>query len=295
MLTDHGPERQCVRHMTADWDEPELDPPFDDEVAVPRRDVVVDLAKKSLVEFFDSERERVFYQRQIQIMFEAKFFHWITAHALLELAQEGRIVSETLPLRSTGTITVYHAIGHRYWRRQAADIIRLVLRFSAPSFTQVLGLQGELMFDAGLATAGFITVARDVRSYSGKQWTETGHDLDPIYARDGIAYGAEIKDTLSYIDKEELVVKLRMCTHFGVRPLFIARMAPKNYINAVREAGGFTLIFKYQLYPFGQKGFADLVRGELGLPTDSPGRLADGTIRRFLDWHLKTLNPLHRE
>ena len=84
-------------------------------------------------------------------------------------------------------------------------------------------------------------------------------------------------------------VKVQMCSYLGLRPLFIVRMAPKSYIHEVREAGGFTLVFKYQLYPFGQKGFADQVKRELQLPTDSPSRIADGTLRRFLGWHLKSL------
>jgi len=66
-------------------------------------------------------------------------------------------------------------------------------------------------------------------------------------------------------------------------------MAPKNYINDVEREGGFTLVFKYQLYPFGQKRFADTVRETLGLFADSPVRVADGTMQRFLKWHLASL------
>ena len=48
-------------------------------------------------------------------------------------------------------------------------------------------------------------------------------------------------------------------------------------------------MFKYQLYPFGQKAFADKVHEALRLPVDSPARIADGTVQRFLNRHLKTL------
>jgi len=80
-----------------------------------------------------------------------------------------------------------------------------------------------------------------------------------------------------------------MCRHLGIRPLFIVRMAPKNYINEVQKEGGFTLVFKYQLYPFGQKEFADRVKAALGLWTDSPVRISEGTVDRFLKWHLRRL------
>ena len=65
----------------------------------------------------------------------------------------------------------------------------LVAQFSTPAFTAGLGAQGELMFDAALPTVGFLPTARKVRSYSGKEWTETEHNLDRVFERDGIAYG----------------------------------------------------------------------------------------------------------
>jgi hypothetical protein len=130
---------------------------------------------------------------------------------------------------------------------------------------------------------------RKVHSFGTAEWTETGHDLDRVFERDSIAYGTEIKNTLSYIDRDEMEIKVRMCKHLGLRPLFIVRYAPKSYVNFVREEGGFTLIFKYQLYPFGQKAFADEVQARLKLPTDSPARIEEGTVKRLLDWHLKGL------
>ena len=84
-------------------------------------------------------------------------------------------------------------------------------------------------------------------------------------------------------------IKVAMCEFLGLRPLFIVRMAPKNYVNEVQEAGGFTLIFKYQLYPFGQRVFANKVMDMLRLPIGCPDRIADGTCQRFLQWHSKHL------
>jgi hypothetical protein len=45
------------------------------------------------------------------------------------------------------------------------------------------------------------------------------------------------------------------------------------------------LIFKWQLYPHGQKSFADEVRQELGLFTDSPVAIEDGTLDRLMGAH----------
>lgn len=273
------------------WDEPEFDGDAWED-AEPRehpRDPVVDEAKKVLRHFLAERATEVFYQRQLQVIFEGKFFHWITAYALSELVAEGLIASDQQALPAGGSITVYRERSHRYWRRQAKEIVELVAQFSAEAFTSRLGRQGELMFDAALATAGFIPTAKKVRDYKGKFWTATGHDLDRIYERDGVAYGAEVKNTLGYIERQEFLFKVLMCKHLEVRPLFIVRMAPKNYINDVWKQGGYTLVFKYQLYPFGQKAFADAVRQRLVLPVDCPAMIEEGTVQRFLNWHLRTL------
>jgi hypothetical protein len=228
------------------------------------------------------------------VIFEDKYFHWITVRALTELVQEGKITTDAVPLllgseATSGFITFYRSNTHRYWKREADEIVKLVYRFSDSAFTSALRAHGETMFDAALPTGGFMPLGRKVRSHRGVEWTETKHDLDRAFERDGVTYGIEIKNTLGYIEKSELEVKLRMCKFLGLRPLFILRFAPKSYINLIREEGGFTLIFKFQLYPYGQKAFADEVRTKLRLPADCPARIADGTVQRLLKWHLGTL------
>ncbi len=209
-------------------DEPDLDqdPDIVEAEELPPRDHVVDQAKEEFEAFFATNNAEVYYQRQLQVRFEQRFFHWITAHALSELADEGKITAENLPLRGSGNvtrITLYHAPAHRYWRRQANEIVELVSRFSEPAFTAALGAQGETLFDAALPSVGFMPTARKVAKYKGKPWPLTQHDLDRIFERDGIAYGAEIKNTLSYIDRGELKMKLLMCRYFGVRPPYFGK------------------------------------------------------------------------
>jgi hypothetical protein len=67
---------------------------------------------------------------------------------------------------------------------------------------------------------GLCRKPKKVKKYNDKKWKKTGHDLDFVFMRDGVTYGCEIKNTLGYIDKEELEVKLEMCAYFGIKPLF---------------------------------------------------------------------------
>ena len=254
-----------------------------------RRDSKIDEAKATLRSFFAERPDEVFYGRQIEVLLEKKFFHWISTKALRELLEEGEILSERFPLQEGSTIRFCFSRRNRYWKRRADQVRKLVLQYSRPEFGRALGRHGETMFDAALPTVGFLPQAKKVRRYQEKVWDFTQHDLDRVFVRDGIPYGTEIKNTLEYIDKKELDTKLLMCRWLGLRPFFIVRQAPKHYVELVPRAGGFTLIFDWQLYPHGALALAQLVRRELGLPVDSPAAIAEGTVKRLLNWHLKQL------
>jgi hypothetical protein len=257
-------------------------------------DPQVEKAKEALMEeLFNKFPEEVFYGRQIQVLFENIFFHWITSAALKELVDEGVIIALKEVLLGPVSVMLYWSKGNRYWRRKANRKIKIIKEFSAPAFGRQLGNQAEMLFDASLPKFGFIPKGQDVTQYGDIIWKKTGHDLDRVFERDGIVYGVEIKNKLTYIDKDELVIKIEMCEHLKVKPLFIMRMAPKTYIHMINEAKGFALIFKYQLYPFGAEALAKRVRKEMslegmGFPVDCPKAIEAGTIQRLLAWHLKT-------
>jgi hypothetical protein len=81
-----------------------------------------------------------------------------------------------------------------------------------------------------------------------------------------------------------------MCEFLGLKPFFIMRYAPKNYMKRIIDAGGIGLMFEQQLYPYGYEGLAKTVRDELGLKVDCPRRVPDGTVERAVkahEWQMK--------
>ena len=68
-----------------------------------------------------------------------------------------------------------------------------------------------------------------------------------------MAYGVEIKNTLPHMKKDEFQVKLEMCRHLGLVPLWILRNAPVIQFQQIKPYGGFILTFKAQIYPPGQE------------------------------------------
>ena len=246
------------------------------------RDAKIDEAKEQLLAFFDTHPIGVFYEHQIEIIFERRYFHWITGKALHELIAEEKIASDLMTLSGTVPIRFYRRKSHRGWRKQAKEILARVGTFSTEDFSRGLGRHGEQMVDAALPRVGFVRVARGVRAHEGRVWTDTGHDLDRIYRLGDLVFGAEIKNRLSYMDLADVEIKIKICKHLGLIPFFIVRMFPKSYFDLVQREGGITLILEHQLYPHGQHRFAREVKQKLQLPVDSPPEIFDSTLERLL-------------
>ena len=246
-------------------------------------------AREVLRAFFDDRREEVFFSRQVEVIHEAQFFHWLTNRALRDLRDEGFLQWEQREMSWGGHISLLWHRNFRYYKRAAAAIVRIVEEYSAPAIGEALGLHGEQMVLEGFARTQFVQEGRDTREYRDRVWSETKQDLDFIFERNGVAYGVEVKNTLGYMDHSELGVKTRLALHLGLRPVFVVRMVPRTWILEVREAGGFVLVLKFQLYPWTHRGMARRVRETLQIPVDAPRRLEDGTMSRFVQWHEKNV------
>ncbi|WP_242342705.1 hypothetical protein [Anaeromyxobacter terrae] len=272
--------------------------PGPEDLAELPRDPMTDVAKGEILEHLAANVGRVFYSRQLEVLLERKFFHWVTSRAIRELISERVFAVEPVKLGEKTEVRFLVPKGVRYYKRIISGMAALVRRYSNSDFTRAIGLQGENLFLTGLAQRGFAVNGRDVKEYGGKKWIATKHDLDFVVARDGVAYGVEVKNTLPYIPRDELRLKVRMCEGFGIVPLMIMRSAPKSYIfeEIVRPVEGvhrgFALLFGKQIYPYGYDGFvADVVK-ELGLPVHAPRAVPEGDIDRFVRWHLRWRSQL---
>jgi hypothetical protein len=127
----------------------------------------------------------VFYERQLQVRFERRFYHWITSRALDQLAQDGAVLSVPLPLafgESGGEVTLRFFFSRklRFWTRKAGAVAKLVAAYCDPTFNAAIGHQAEMLFDAALARQGFQPVAEDAREYQGRKWGGSEHNLDYV-------------------------------------------------------------------------------------------------------------------
>jgi hypothetical protein len=242
-------------------------------------------AQQEIKELYEKDKESVFYIRQLQVKFEKKYYHWITNNAIIGLYNIGYLKDLRIP-KSKGTSTRFFIHkSNRYARRPINRIEKIIEEYSQDHITRSCGHRAEDLFCKALAMRGFMPTATKVREYNGKAWERTGHDLDFVFEKDGIKYGCEIKNTLGYIEKEELEIKLGMCAHFRIKPLFIMRYSPKSYNKMIYERGGFALIFETQIYELSQEKLVQKLKDILGLPVICSKAIPDGIIERFDKWH----------
>ncbi len=248
------------------------------------KDTEEERARARLLAHFEDNLRSVFYSRQLEVLFEREYFHWMTNRALRRLVEEGRIHTEARRLTIGSEIKLVWHRSYRFYKRAADEVFRLVDWYSTAATDGALGMQGEHLVLAAFARQKFLLVAEEANSYAGKKWEVTRHDLDFIFERDGVGYGVEVKNTLGYLDVGEFLTKIRLSRHIGVKPVFAVRALPKTWAHALIQAGGYAMIMGYQFYPWTHKDVADKIRESLGLPVDTPKRIEQGTMERFERW-----------
>jgi len=195
-------------------------------------------ARARLLAHFEDHPESVFYSRQLEVLFEDEHFQSVTNRAVGRLVGEGRIHSETRQLSIGSTVKLLWHRKFRFYKRAASEVLELVNRYSSAASGGALGLQGETMVLKAFARQQFVLKGEAAKSYRGKRWGESGHDLDFIFERGGNGYGIEVKNTLGYLDFDEFLTKIRICHHLGVRPVFAVRALPRTWANALIVSGG---------------------------------------------------------
>ena len=260
---------------------------YEEEIGEYPRDSRVDAAKAAIAAIVDSDRDKVYHIQQLEVFLEKDFFHWVTARAIGELLDEGTLHSEEVELIGETRVKFVFHKSNRYNKREIREKIEIIRSYSESEFTRACGRQAEVLFFNALTNRGFTPQGQETREYKGKRWESTNHNLDFIIERNGIAYGAEVKNKLRYIDKDELEIKLEICDFLSIKPLFIMRYSPKTYNNMIIIRGGYAMIYECQIYPFGAKSKVEQVKSKLSLPVDCPRAIPDGIIDRFEKWHNK--------
>ena len=252
--------------------------------AEPRPDPYADQCAESLIAFFRQHRDEVFYMKQLEVLWEKRYYHWITARALSFL-EGGELRTVTKKVREGIQPKFFFHRRNRYYRRAVDKAARIIEQYSEPVISRAIGSHAENLFLLALLERGAEHRSRNSSEYGTKKWAASDHDMDFISEIDSLPYGFEVKNTWDYIEREEMRIKVDLCKYLGITPVFIVRASPKTYIEQVRQAGGFTLVFEAQIYELGMQELAKEVRDGLHMPVVASATIPDGIIQRFLKWH----------
>ena len=246
-----------------------------------------------------------YYQHQLQVLYEDRFFDWVVTAALAELVKDGYLVmfnkQNTPELERMGNKigrmkfyanadTVRTGRGRQLMKKHVVGTAKLVSRYSDTGVTRMLGAQLESLVENQLRISQFEIMGIHTNEYLGRRWTNTDHNLDFIAKKKGtdFAIGVEVKNTLGVMEPEEIDIKIDICRHLGIVPVFAVRWN-KPYVNCVYKQGGFSWFFKTQMFPIGQEKFVDqlytrLSAGSLKFPIRVRNSLPKKTVRVFENW-----------
>jgi hypothetical protein len=243
------------------------------------------------VDKYGRPKKTPYYVTQLQTLFENNHFPWIIYQAADQLAKQGFLSKfETKTKYHEKVVFIYNAQLDTPKHKPTLEahiksICKLVDKYSTPTIGRALGNHLEGLVKAELRAQGFNIVGTHTTEYQDKKWLQTSHNLDFIaeHTSKKLTVGVEVKNTLPIIEREELDIKLKICQHLGITPLFAVRWL-KPYIEHIRSNGGFSWIFKTQIYPPGFEQLTRTLYNRLGLPVSVRTELPEKTIEIFHRW-----------
>jgi hypothetical protein len=279
-----------------------------------RRQPQIDAAKHALRHHFTNVLggpiRSAYYLSQLQILYEQDFFPWVLSDAVKQLIDEGfltKLTEEDIPeISSLPNITrIQFLINSRaiaanpnQIKKRCRNTATLVNRYSSPVNSDMIGKHLESLVRAELRAQSFTIEGSHTNSFNRRQWTRTDHNLDFIatHSSGHLSIGVEVKNTLDMIEAEEIDIKIEICKFLGIIPVFAVRWI-KPYINCINRQGGFSWVFKTQMYPLGQDKFVrelfarlsvtnrtDARGHELQFPVTVRTELPPISVQKFQDW-----------
>ena len=233
-----------------------------------------------------------YYIRQIHVLLENQFFPWIVSHALDRLEAQHDLVKMKYTSRAKRKLVFYYhgkLNDPSYLPTMTTHIksaSNLVDRYATPRISRYLGKHLEALVKAELRAQQFNIVSMNSNSFNNKRWTKSNHNLDFIAEHESgnLNIGVEVKNTLGLIERKELDIKLEMCKHLGIRPVFAVRwIKPYTQIIA-KHNDGFSWVFKTQIYPLGLEELTVDLYKKLQLPVNVRTDLPPKSVQLFKRW-----------
>jgi len=214
-----------------------------------------------------------YYQTQLTVLYETDYFPWVIKNALTILEEENFIkrIKHTKTIKrkehtnkpkqqqKPEELTYIFYVHKQVYstdpsgiQKKIDKITNIATKFIHPDITYKLGKHLEDLVKNELRAQQFEIKGRNTNEYNGRKWETTNHDLDIIasHKKSNFTVGVEVKNRLSLMDKKEVDTKIQICKHLKITPLFAVRWI-KPYMYEIKNQGGYSWMFKSQIYPVG--------------------------------------------
>lgn len=230
------------------------------------------------------------FDREIRYRLERDFFHDVTGYMVRRLDENGQI--RRTGLRGRRVPVVFYRLPETDY----SDIIGLMSKkvrlsnFLSNNSSQA-GYFAQSLWELAFQDLGFEILGREVHRFRGKR-TRVGGDIDFIAQKDGLTYGVEVKNSLSYPD--DLSRKLRIAVELDVIPFFVARWVSKSQFYMVRKYGGLVKLYETSIYPGEYAKIIEGCRHVLGFPLIALDRITERPKRHLRKIHAIALDEIDR-
>jgi len=243
-------------------------------VKMENKESKISKAKKEIINVL--KEIKVAYDRELRYRLEDLFPHDITGFAIKELEKEKAIKRSGVPgRRKSGEVAnVFYTLPSVNYKsilplmKQKLELAKCISGVSSD-----MGRHAEEVWYNAFVEHGWEVYPRNVESIGGirefkgrKVRDEIGKDLDFIVMKDGIAYGVEIKNRLSYPD--DLFWKIIVAADLEVIPMIIARWLNPSQVRAIPETGGVYIVYKTAIYSSNLRSIVEEARELLGYPIE---------------------------
>ena len=164
-------------------------------------------------------------QRSIQVALESKgYWQTVVWNGIKSLRKDGEIRTAKYPPHGMYPLWVYDK------NLRIDDLRKKLSREYIPLYRRYVKISKEMGFhcediiEMALSDAGFVTVSRsnDTKYFGGRKYPRRDN-LDFIASNDGVFYGIEVKNNVSYPRFEKIMMKKKVADYHGIQLVMVSR------------------------------------------------------------------------
>lgn len=247
--------------------------------------------------------QQVVYDRELRYRLEGDYPHDVTKAAIERLLRKGEIKKVSLPgRRGAGRAwpNVFYCIpGTPYKRLTPIMRQKLDLSVFISGIAPEMGRYAELVWFQAFKNHGWETKPEDVEHYGTgvREWNNktatVPNDIDFAAIKDSVAYGVEVKNSLSYPD--DLYWKIRVALEIELIPLLIVRWLNPAQQKILKEHGVPMVIYRTAIYSPTYRELIEEAKKKLGYPIEARDNVDPPYFKRKVEeTHRQILENLEK-